>query len=216
MSAQDQPHYFSESPETPLELKRIHAFLAGEEREMVTANGVFSGDHLDKATRILLDEVPDPPTRGHGLDLGTGWGPIALDMALRSPDALKVWAVDVNDRALDLARQNTERHAAGRVEVTRPEGVPEDIRFSVIWSNPPIRIGKEALHELLSQWLPRLELGGVAWLVVAKQLGADSLLTWMQAEFADWAEAERTATAKGFRILRIERMRETTPSTADA
>lgn len=206
MSATHQSHYFSEMPDGSLETKTIRAVLGGVERELTTANGVFSGDRLDKATRILLDEVPDPPGEGHGLDLGTGWGPIALDMALRSPRDLSVWAVDVNDRALDLARANAEAHAQGRITVRRPDDVPSSLRFSVIWSNPPIRIGKDALHELLRRWLPRLELGGEAWLVVAKQLGADSLLTWMQEEFGAWAEVERATTAKGFRILRVARV----------
>ena len=101
---------------------------------------------------------------------GAGWGPIALSLALDAPDAT-VWAVDVNERALDLVRRNAARLGLVQVNAALPDDVPDDVRFATIWSNPPIRIGKAALHELLGQWLPRLSTGGEAWLVVQRNLG---------------------------------------------
>ena len=75
--------------------------------------------------------------------------------------------------------------------------------FAAIWSNPPIRIGKEGLHALLLRWLPRLSPGGHAHLVVQRHLGADSLHAWLTEALADAAVVERAGSAKGYRVLRV-------------
>src|SRR5690606_33544480 len=157
---------------------------------------------LDKGTAVLLREVPDPPPEGVFLDLGCGWGPLALTMALRSP-AATVHAVDVNRRALDLARRNAAALGCTNVVVGEPEDVPAGSRFDLIWSNPPVRVGKAVLHELLLTWLPRLAPGGEAWLVVQKNLGADSLHAWLRAEMPERFEISREASHQGFRVLRV-------------
>ncbi|MGB5951037.1 MAG: methyltransferase, partial [Ornithinimicrobium sp.] len=175
--------------------------LAGESVDVWTASGVFSADSIDKGTAILLRAVPEPPHHGVLVDVGCGWGLLALTMARMSPQA-EVYAVDVNERALDLTRRNAESLSAGRVRIARPEDVPGELAIDLIWSNPPIRIGKSALHELLLTWLPRLAPGGTAYLVVSKNLGADSLQTWIAGQDTRW-EVERYASAKGFRILRV-------------
>ena len=176
--------------------------LAGRDVEVVTAPGVFSGERLDLGTRVLLREAPAPPASGDLLDLGSGWGPLALTMALLAPRA-RVWAVDVNERALDLTRENARRLGAVNVRAVRPDDVPEDVQFVAIWSNPPIRVGKDALHALLLRWLPRLQPGGQAHLVVQRHLGADSLHAWLAAELAGHAIVERAGSAKGYRVLRV-------------
>lgn len=196
-------HYFSPNPAAPDRRQRIQVRLRGELIEVVTASGTFSPDHLDAGTRILLDTVPEPPVQGTALDLGAGWGPIALSLALASP-RLEVWAIDVNERAVELTAVNAAANGLAGVRAVAPEAVPAALRFDVIWSNPPIRIGKPALHELLGTWLPRLAPGGTAWLVVSKNLGADSLLRWIVERFAS-LEAGRFATSGGFRVLRIHR-----------
>ena len=154
--------------------------------------------------------MPAPPARGRFLDVGAGWGPIALTLALRSPEA-EVTAVEVNDRSLQLTRDNAAALGLGNVVALRPEDVPEGAEFDLIWSNPPIRIGKQALHALLGRWLPRLAPGGEAWLVVQKNLGADSLLPWIGRMLEERAPsrftAERADSVKGFRILRVARAR---------
>ncbi|GAA3811559.1 class I SAM-dependent methyltransferase [Cellulomonas soli] len=195
-------HYFTASPASSDERRTLAVTLAGREVEVETAGGIFSPDHVDHATAILLHEVPEPPAEGHLLDLGCGWGPIALTQALRSPGAT-VWAVDVNARALDLTRRNAERLGLDGVRAVTPEAVPADVRFAAIWSNPPIRIGKEALHALLLDWLPRLVPGGAAHLVVGKNLGADSLQQWLSLQLGPAADVQRVASAKGFRVLRV-------------
>jgi 16S rRNA G1207 methylase RsmC len=193
-----EDHYFTAAPASADERRVIEVTLAGVPRQVTTAPGVFSPGHIDLGTQVLLGEVPAP--QGRLLDLGCGWGPIALSAALVSPE-VTVTAVDVNERALDLLRINaTALGVADRIVATTPDGVDNQARFDVIWSNPPIRVGKAALHEMLHMWLPRLEVGGVAWLVVQRNLGADSLASWLIEQ--GWA-VTRAASSKGFRVLRV-------------
>lgn len=196
----EQPeHYFSEQPAVD-DRERVIVFeLDGVRHELTTSTGVFSGDRLDLGTSVLLRKVVPPEEAGTFLDLGCGYGPISAVLAQRE-DA-EVWAVDVNRRALELARRNTAR-APGAVRVATPEEVPESVRFDEIWSNPPIKVGKEALHELLERWLPRLKPGGTAWLVVSKHLGSDSLARWLNEQ--GW-DTDKHASAKGYRVLRVTR-----------
>jgi len=193
-------HYFTAQPASPDERRLLRVWLAGRDVEVETAGGIFSPDHVDLGTRVLLDHVPAPPTEGDLLDLGCGWGPIALTLALQSPGA-RVWAVDVNERALDLTRRNAERLGVTNLRAVTPDRVPEDVVFATIWSNPPIRVGKDALHAMLRLWLGRRAPGGEAHLVVGKNLGADSLQRWIAAELG--VAVERTASAKGFRVLAV-------------
>lgn len=195
-------HYFTADPASPDERVERTVRLAGREVVVETAPGIFSPGGLDKATAILLEEAPDPVPTGAILDLGCGWGPIALSLALRSPDA-HVVAVDVNARSVDLTHRNAARLGLDSVVACAPGDVDPELRFEEIWSNPPIRIGKAALHELLLSWLPRLTPMGQAWLVVGKNLGADSLQRWITEELA--LPTERVASSKGFRILRVTR-----------
>ncbi|MFK4730061.1 methyltransferase [Agromyces mediolanus] len=197
-----QEHYFSSKPASEDALRTVRVRLAGRDLELLTAAGVFSPEHLDHGTRVLLEHVPVPPADGALLDLGCGWGPMALTLALRSPDAT-VWAVDVNERALDLVRRNAARLGLTNVNAVLPGDVPGELEFRAIWSNPPIRIGKQALHELLETWLPRLEAERSAWLVVQKNLGADSLQRWLGETLAAGTTIERRATDKGFRLIEV-------------
>ncbi|WP_255491820.1 MULTISPECIES: class I SAM-dependent methyltransferase [unclassified Actinotalea] len=193
-------HYFSASPASSGELHRLEVRLAGRDLSVWTAAGIFSPGRLDLGTQVLLRSVPAPPSAGNLLDLGCGWGPVALTMALSSPGAT-VWAVDVNERALDLVRRTAADLGLANVVAARPDDVPDDVRFAAVWSNPPIRVGKDALHAMLRRWLGRLEADGEAHLVVQKNLGADSLQRWL-AEAG--APVTRAASAKGFRVLRVD------------
>jgi 16S rRNA (guanine1207-N2)-methyltransferase len=197
-------HYFSPVPGSELRTRVIHARLAGRDVELTTANGVFSPERIDTGTQVLLASVPAPPPGGNLLDLGCGWGPIALTLALESPHAT-VWAVDVNERALDLVRANAEMMSIRNIKAVTPENVPDDVRFMTLWSNPPIRVGKNELHGLLENWLPRLEAGSDGWLVVQRNLGSDSLHRWLQSAFPEEFSFGRAATNKGYRVLRARR-----------
>lgn len=193
-------HYFSAAPAGPELRRTITVELAGRSVTVQTAGGVFSPEHLDTGTAVLLREAPAPPSRGALLDLGCGWGPIALTLALLSP-AAQVYAVDVNERAVALVRDNATALGLEAIHALTPDAVPADIRFAEIWSNPPIRVGKAALHDLLGTWLPRLEAGAAAYLVVQKNLGSDSLQRWIEQELG--MPCARHATSRGFRVLAV-------------
>jgi 16S rRNA G1207 methylase RsmC len=197
-------HYFSVAPGSDPKLRTIEVRLDGRELTVTTGAGVFSPDHVDTGTAVLLANTPEPPPGGHLLDLGCGWGPISLSLALGSPHAT-VWAVDVNERALELVRRNAADLGLSNVNAVRPEDVPPEIAFMTIWSNPPIRVGKNELHSMLESWLPRLEPASDAWLVVARNLGSDSLQRWLESSLPPGFATSRAATSKGFRVLRVRR-----------
>ncbi|WP_256939648.1 class I SAM-dependent methyltransferase [Arthrobacter sp. BF1] len=209
MGTQGADHYFSSQPSTPMKRRPLRVVLAGEERNLHTAGGIFSPDGVDKGTIILLNEAPPPATTGNLLDIGCGWGPIALTLALRSP-AATVYAVDVNERSIELTQDNAKELGLDNVKASTPEAVAADLRFDTIWSNPPIRVGKAELHSILLMWLPRLAHNGAAYLVVQKNLGSDSLQRWLSAELTEqFPDAgftvARDSTNKAFRILKVTR-----------
>jgi 16S rRNA (guanine1207-N2)-methyltransferase len=199
-------HYFDAQPATGSARREVPLVLPDRTVDLVTDRAVFSGDRVDAGTRYLLLEAPAPPaTTRHALDLGCGYGPIAVTLAHRAP-AATVWAVDANERAVALCAENAARLGLGNVRtaVVGPEqplgDLPQDVRFDVIWSNPPIRIGKAALHELLARWLDRLAAGGHAYLVVHKHLGSDSLQRWLVEQ--GWT-ATRVGSRAGYRLLDV-------------
>ena len=192
-----QSHYFSVSPETPSERRTVTLRLRDLEAELVTDRGVFSFGRIDPGTGFLLERAPPPPAEGDLLDLGCGYGAIAVALARRAPRA-RVWAVDVNERARELARLNTS--ALGNVSVAAPDEVPRDVGFAAIYSNPPIRVGKEELHTLLLGWLARLAPEGAAYLVVQRNLGADSLQAWLRSR--DW-RCKRLGSRRGYRLFQV-------------
>lgn len=203
-SSRPGAHYFSASPAGPEHIHELSVVLAGRPIRVTTADGVFSGGRVDPGTAVLLRTVPDPPASGVLLDLGCGWGPLALTMGLLSPQAT-VWAVDSNVRAVRLVQRNAADLGLDGIRAVLPEEVPNDLGFAAIWSNPPIRIGKTALHELLLAYLPRLLPGAQAHLVVQRHLGSDSLQTWLAASLGVAFEVRRIASAKGYRVLRVRR-----------
>jgi 16S rRNA (guanine1207-N2)-methyltransferase len=200
----ESAHYFSASPAGPFTRKPLTVELAGETRKLQTSGGIFSPDGIDKGTAVLLAQAPAPSPTGNLLDIGCGWGPIALTMALRAPHA-RVYAVDVNERCITLTNENAAALGLDRVTASRPDDVDPELRFDTIWSNPPIRIGKDGLHSLLRLWIPRLAPGGTAWLVVQKNLGSDSLQRWLSEELDESFTVTREATSKSFRILRVRK-----------
>ncbi|MGB3414194.1 MAG: methyltransferase [Microbacteriaceae bacterium] len=197
-------HYFTVSPESSPNFRPFEVSLNGVHYQLTTASGIFSPERVDQGTQVLLANSPATPPSGNLLDLGCGWGPVALTLALQSPNST-VWAVDVNERALELVRMNASKLGLQNVNACLPDEVPADIEFRAIRSNPPIRVGKDELHNLLSRWLVRLQEGSEAHLVVQKNLGADSLQRWMDSTLGEDYSVVRTTTSKGFRILRVRR-----------
>ncbi|MEU7746536.1 methyltransferase [Nonomuraea sp. NPDC049158] len=194
-------HYFSEQPQTASRPGSVDLVLPDLHLRLETDRGVFSPERVDLGTRVLLESVPPPPQEGDLLDLGCGYGPIALTMASRAPGA-SVWAVDVNRRSLELTARNAQAVGLDKVRSVHIDEVPDDVKFRAIWSNPAIRIGKPALHEMLTRWLTRLTPDGVAYLVVQKHLGSDSLQRWLGEQ--GW-QAGRAASRAAYRILKVTR-----------
>jgi 16S rRNA (guanine1207-N2)-methyltransferase len=194
-------HYFSTAPSAPSRPTTVELRLPDMTLALVADRGVFSGERVDPGTLALLRESPAPPRDGDLLDLGCGYGPIACALARRSP-AATVWAIDVNSRALELTAANAARLGLINVRAVRPTDVPQGVALAGIWSNPPVRVGKDALHELLSTWLARLSGGSRAWLVVHRHLGSDSLAVWL--EDGGWAVC-RAASKSGYRVLEVSR-----------
>jgi 16S rRNA (guanine1207-N2)-methyltransferase len=196
--------YFAEQPVAPHRPGTVHVVLADVYLALGTDSGVFSPGRLDPGTRFLLEEAPAPPAGGDLLDLGCGYGPLGLVLASRAPAAL-VWAVDVNRRAVELCERNARSAGLANVRcVAVDESGPETAQlpeqYDLIWSNPPIRIGKPALHAMLASWLSRLAPGAAAYLVVQRHLGSDSLQRWL--EQSGWTAA-RLAARAGYRILEV-------------
>jgi 16S rRNA (guanine1207-N2)-methyltransferase len=192
-------HYFSARPNAPHRPGQVRVILPDVYLELETDAGVFSPGRLDPGTRLLLDDSPAPPADGDLLDLGCGYGPIACVLAARSP-AATVWAVDVNERALELCARNAAAAGLANVRCAAPEDPALPLHLAGIWSNPPVRIGKAALHTLLTAWLGRLDPGASAFLVVGRNLGADSLHRWLAAQ--GWPVI-RLAARTGYRLLQV-------------
>jgi 16S rRNA (guanine1207-N2)-methyltransferase len=191
--------YFAAEPVVPSSPRSVPLDLPGLSLTLRADAGVFSANRVDPGTRVLLEELPEPRVAGDLLDLGCGYGPIALTLAARNPGRT-VWAVDVNTRAVELTRANAAAAGLDRVRAVLPDEVPAGTRFAGIWSHPPIRIGKDALHTLLTGWLDRLLSGGAAWLVVQRNLGADSLARWLTEH---GYPATRLRSRLGYRVLEV-------------
>lgn len=196
-------HYFSTNPSGNFEPRLVEFEIAGRSFKLNSAAGTFSASKLDPGTRVLLSEYDHFPQQGSVLDLGCGWGAIGITIATMQPQT-QVYGLDINTRSIDLANLNAKNLSLKNFRALNASGIPADMNFDAIWSNPPIRIGKIQLHELLSTWLPRLKPGGIAMLVVQKQLGADSLQKWLAENFSDFS-VEKHSTDKGFRIIRLTR-----------
>ena len=194
------PHYFDREPLAPSHPREVVLRLPDVTVGLHSDAGVFGHRAVDSGTLFLLRRAPPPPQAGDILDLGTGYGPIAVALGLRAPKA-RVWGVDVNRRALELTSRNAAASGATNVVAATPEEVPSGVRFAAIYSNPPVRIGLPLLHPLLTGWLDRLLPDAAAHLVLHRHLGSDSLARWLVGEGFG---VERVASHDGFRILRVQ------------
>jgi 16S rRNA (guanine1207-N2)-methyltransferase len=198
-STSNPSHYFDPAPIVESRPRKVHLHVGELAIELQADRGVFGSRAVDLGTLVLLREAPAPPARGEILDLGTGYGPIAIALARQAPNA-RLWAVDVNQRALELTKANAAAADLPNVVASSPDEVPADLQFDAIYSNPPVRIGKAALHDLLLRWLGRLRPGGRAYLVVQRNLGADSLSAWLATQ---GYQVQRLKAKKGYRVLEV-------------
>ncbi|NUR62947.1 MAG: methyltransferase [Catenulispora sp.] len=191
--------YWQREPSGLARERMVALDLPGISLELATASGVFGAQRVDHGTMVLLRRAPIPAACSGVVDVGTGYGPIAVAMGLRQPSA-GVWAVDVNRRALELTRRNAASAALANVVAVEPEQVPAALRFDRLYSNPPVKIGREELHSLLGGWLGRLATDGDAYLVVKQSMGADGLGRWLtEAGYP----TVRSASKQGYRLLHV-------------
>lgn len=200
-----ESHYFSENPSGPSRRSEFEITIKEHSLVLESDAGVFSQHGLDKGTAVLLDimnrgDCPVLPDGSLLCDIGCGSGPIALALAALYPRC-SVIAVDVNERARTLCAENARRNGLTNVRVLAPEEVNSQDRYALIWSNPPIRIGKSALHDLLDVWMQRLDPKGKAHLVVSKNLGGDSLAHWLTER---GFTTRKLASSKGFRVFEVD------------
>jgi 16S rRNA G1207 methylase RsmC len=196
-----QQHYFSEQPQTETTTHPVEFELEGRTFNLTAASGTFSSTRLDAGTRILLKESSFFPSEGTILDIGCGWGPISIAIAALRP-ATNVIGLDVNARSLELAASNASQLGLKNFKAVRADAIAQDLLFDGIWSNPPIRVGKAVLHELMETWIPRLKPGASAMLVVQKQLGAESFQKWLGDSFKGF-NVSRHSIDKGYRVIRV-------------
>ena len=192
-------HYSDPTPVVESKPRTVHLHVGELALELQADRGVFASRGIDLGTLVLLREAPAPPSQGDILDLGSGYGPISIALARQAPGA-RIWAVDINQRAVELTRKNAAAAAVANVTACAPDEVPGEVKFAAIYSNPPVRVGKAPLHELLVRWLGRLEAGGRAYLVVQRNLGADSLAAWLAAQ---GYQVQRLKSKKGYRVLQV-------------
>ncbi len=196
-----EEHYFSSDPAAPKKTVSIAMQVGGKQLELEAASGTFSSGRLDAGTAVLLKHDDHFPKDGNVLDIGCGWGPIGLSIASLQKNST-VYGIDINQRSIEQSNLNSKSLGLKNFTAMHSRDLPEDLRFSAIWSNPPIRVGKKILHELMESFIPRLEPGGRAMLVVQKNLGADSFQRWLSNRFPE-AEVSRVGTDKGYRVISL-------------
>jgi len=199
------PQYFDEDTDVDSKPKTVFFPFNGNEYELITDRGVFSYEKIDKGTRVLLDVFNEKYTGQEPqtiVDVGCGYGVITCVLADKFPNS-KIIGVDTNKRARELAIKNATRNIGqDRIQICAPEEVDETLKVDLIISNPPVRVGKEAMHELIRGWTTTLNSDGQMWLVIAKNLGGDSTASYLENQLR--MKVARVASKKGFRILKCE------------
>ncbi|MDH5793637.1 MAG: methyltransferase [Candidatus Bathyarchaeota archaeon] len=191
-------HYFAEHPKSKMRLGIIHTHLRGIHFEFLTASGVFSKKRVDLGTRLLIESMV-LPQEGYVLDIGCGYGAVGIAAATFNPN-LRVIMVDVNERAVRLARQNAEKNYVSNVEVRRGylyEPV-KDLVFSCVLSNPPVSAGMETVKAIISEAPEHMASKALFQMVVKSKIGGKRLLMVFEEAFGN---IEVLARKSGYRVL---------------
>ncbi|MDM5152924.1 class I SAM-dependent methyltransferase [Bacillus sp. DX1.1] len=195
-------HYFSNDPSSKSDRKRWEYTLRGNQFIFLSDHGVFSKNEVDFGSRLLIEAFQMPDVRGDVLDVGCGYGPIGLSLAKES-QGREVHMVDVNERALELAKENAANNKIGNVRIYQ-SSVYENIdgQYAAILSNPPIRAGKHVVHEILEKAVDHLVPGGELWIVIQKKQGAPSAMKKLEAVFSEVDVVEKK---KGYYIIKSKK-----------
>lgn len=189
-------HYFINDPNLKSEIHTVSVTIKNQNYRFYTDNGVFSKKGLDFGTRTLLEALPLSDIHGTVLDFGCGYGPIGIFLS-KETDA-EVHMVDINERSLSLAKKNAEQtHVNPTIFLSdKYSNITENYDFII--TNPPIRVGKKVLYEILFDAKKHLKKSGELWLVIHKDQGAKSLYQDLKSEY----RVEIVTKNKGFFIIR--------------
>lgn len=198
MTMADAEHYFSRRPSAEPRYGVISVGLRGRFFEFLTSSGVFSKKRIDLGTRLLVESMLLPES-GNVLDLGCGYGVVGVVVAVLNP-RLQVFLVDINERAVRLARENAKRNGARNVVFESGflyEPV-DDVRFDAIFSNPPVSAGLKVVLPIVEQAPLHLVSGGVLEVVVRSKIGGKRLSETMEETFGS---VKVLARGSGYRVL---------------
>ncbi|CAM4401310.1 class I SAM-dependent methyltransferase [Saccharibacillus endophyticus] len=191
-------HYYTNRPTAEHDRRTIEVELRGKKVRLVTDAGVFSKSGLDYGSRVLIDAL-EIPEKASVLDVGCGYGPIGIAAGILG--ATSIMMLDVNERAIELARENAAANGVPQAKAVQSdllEAVSQE-RFDVIISNPPIRAGKETVHRLFEQASACLKPGGSLWIVIQKKQGAPSAKAKLEELFE---QVDEVTKDKGYRIYK--------------
>ena len=190
-------HYFTSEPVSAHRERLIDTKLLGREMRFLTDAGVFSRDDVDPGSRLLIDSAG--PLTGRVLDLGCGWGPVGLSLALENPE-IDMLMADVNERAVELSERNRRMNGVVNAHVIESDAFESiEGEFEHILTNPPIRAGKQVIYGMFDESFNRLLPGGDLTIVIRKQQGAPSAKAHLQDLFGN---AEVIARGGGYWIIR--------------
>ncbi|MFF3924735.1 class I SAM-dependent methyltransferase [Paenibacillus lactis] len=192
-------HYYSNQPETAHDRKELKAELRGHSLRFISDAGVFSKSGIDYGSRVLIDAMEFAPDASV-LDVGCGYGPIGLTAARLAPQG-HVTMIDINSRAVELARENARLNGITNVTILESDlfAAVRDQAFDVVLTNPPIRAGKETVHTIFAEAWNHLRQGGQLWVVIQKKQGAPSAKAKLETLFG---QVEEVTKDKGYRIFK--------------
>jgi len=194
-------HYYSNKPSVAHQRNTIEETLRGKKLRFVTDAGVFSKGGVDYGSKVLIDMM-EIPEDAKVLDVGCGYGPIGFSAALMVPKG-HVTMVDVNERAVELAKENAKANGIQNVTIEQSDLFEKVVgkSFDVILTNPPIRAGKETVHRIFTEAYGHLNIDGTLWIVIQKKQGAPSARAKLEELFGE-DEVEEVGKDKGYRIFK--------------
>lgn len=202
MPEESSNHYFAAYPKSEAKLGVIRTYLRGRSFEFLTATGVFSKKRVDLGTRLLIDSMV-LPEKGYVLDVGCGYGAIGIAAATFNPN-LRVVMIDVNKRAVWLAKQNVQRNSVNNVEVRRGrlyEPV-EGLTFNCVLSNPPVSAGMGTVKAVIVEAPKHMANKACFQMVVRSKIGKKRLKMLLEEVFGN---AEILARKSGYRVFISEK-----------
>lgn len=191
-------HYFTERPRSKAHFGLIRTHLRGKPFDFMTASGVFSKDRIDLGTRLLIESMV-LPEKGCVLDIGCGYGAVGIAAAVFNPN-LHVAMVDINVRAVRLARQNAGLNHAWNVAIRRGRFYEpvRDTVFDCVLSNPPVSAGMKTVEAIITEAPAHLSCGATLQMVVKSKIGGKRLQSIFKEAFGN---VEVLARESGYRVL---------------